>query len=325
MRELAFLHQNADRWKEFESSLDKKSECDSDELASLFIQVLDDLSYAKTFYPESSTTQYLQGLAARAHTLLYKNKRENRSRILYFWKEELPQIIRASHKELLIALTIFLAALAIGAISARHDTGFVRLILGDAYVNKTLENMCNDDPMAIYKSMQQWDMFLAITLNNVRVSFLAFAFGIFFSLGTGYILFSNGVMVGAFQYMFYQHGLLFESMLTIYIHGTLELSAIVIAGGAGIVMGNGFLFPGTYSRLESFINAARRGAKIIIGLVPIFIVAGFLEGFVTRYTEMPLALSLSIIGGSLAIIVWYFIIYPLSKKSVALDVKHTIY
>ena len=313
MRELTFLHQNADRWKQFEASLNKEYACDSDELAALFIQVLDDLSYAKTFYPDSTTTVYLQGLAARAHQLIYKNKREDKGRIRNFWREELPQVIFSARKELSIALLIFLISITLGFVSARYDAGFVRLILGDQYVNQTLENIRQDDPMAIYKSMHELDMFLAITVNNIRVSFMAFALGIFLSLGSGYILFSNGVMVGAFQYLFFERGLLGEAMLTIYIHGTLELSAIVIAGGAGMVMGNAMLFPGTYGRLDSFIRGTRKGAKIIVGLVPIFILAGSLEGFVTRHTDMPLALSLFIIISSLSLILWYFVFYPVSK------------
>lgn len=314
MRELAFLHQRAEHWKSFESALDGTASFNSDQLADLFTQLLEDLSYAQTFYPDSNTTSYLRGLAAKAHQQIYKNKPENKNRLRAFWLEELPGIMYTVRKELFVSFMIFALAISLGTLSASQDTGFVRLILGDEYVNKTLENIQKDDPMAIYKSMQPVDMFLAITLNNVRVSFLAFALGVVFSVGTGYVLFTNGVMVGAFQYMFYERGLLGEAMLSIYIHGTLELSAIVIAGCAGILMGNGLLFPGTYPRLTSFITAARKGAKIIIGLVPIFIVAGFLEGFVTRQTDMPLYLSLLIIFGSLFFIIWYFILYPIQQN-----------
>src|SRR3546814_12188447 len=102
-------------------------------------------------------------------------------------------------------------------------------------------------------------------------------------------------MLGAFQFFFYQKGLLLTSVLSIWIHGTLEISAIIIAGSAGLVMGNSLLFPGTWSRLESFRRGARRGLKIVIGLVPVFITAALLEGFVTRPTDMPLWLSVSII------------------------------
>ena len=174
----------------------------------------------------------------------------------------------------------------------------------------TVANIERGDPMAVYKQAHEMDMFLAITFNNVRVSFLAFALGLLASFGTGYLLFSNGVMIGAFHYLFYEHQLLGPSLLVVYIHGALELSAIVIAGCAGLVLGNSILFPGTYTRTQSLVRGARRGLKIVVGLVPIFVAAGFLEGFVTRHTDMPAALSLAIIAGSFGFILWYFVLYP---------------
>jgi uncharacterized membrane protein SpoIIM required for sporulation len=164
--------------------------------------------------------------------------------------------------------------------------------------------------MAVYKGHGEAEMFLLITSNNIKVAFMAFVLGVFFSIGTFWILFQNGVMLGAFQYFFYKQGLLLTSVLTIWIHGTLEISAIVIAGCAGFVMGNGLLFPETYSRLHSFKQGARQGLKIAVGLVPIFITAGFLESFVTRHTEMPVWLSLLLILSSATFILYYFILYP---------------
>jgi uncharacterized membrane protein SpoIIM required for sporulation len=199
----------------------------------------------------------------------------------------------------------------IGVISSSGDSGFVRLILGDSYVNMTLENIDKGDPMAVYKKMNGVDMFLGITFNNIRVSFFAFTMGLIFSFGTGWILLRNGIMLGAFQYFFHIHNLLLDSVLVIWIHGTLEISAIIIAGAAGLTLGNGFLFPGTYTRRQSFMIGAREGLKMIVSLIPIFIIAGFLESFVTRHTGMPIFLSLAIILGSLAFVIWYFIIYPL--------------
>ena len=196
-------------------------------------------------------------------------------------------------------------------LSTLNDAGFARLILGDTYVNMTLENIEQGNPMAVYKQAGEVDMFIAITFNNVRVAFIAFAMGLLASFGTAYVLFSNGVMLGAFHTLFLQQDYLLSSLLVVYIHGTLEISAIVIAGGAGLVMGNSLLFPGTYARGQAFMRAARRGVKVVIGLVPVFITAGFLESFVTRYTEMPLLLSLLIIGGSLGFVLWYFVVYPI--------------
>lgn len=317
MKEITFLKKNADKWQEFEALLQSPERKNPDRLSELFFELTDDLSYARTFYPGSKTVSYLNQLTSRVHREIYKNKKERSGRIFSFWKRELPLLFKKSHKQLLYSFLTFALAIIIGAVSAAHDDTFVRLILGDTYVNMTLDNIEKGDPMAVYKKMNEMDMFLGITLNNIYVSFLAFIAGLIFSFGTIYILFTNGIMLGAFQYFFYQHDLLAESMLTIWIHGTLEISAIVIAGCAGLVMGNSILFPGTLPRGTSFIRGAKQGIKIIIGLVPIFITAGFLEGFVTRHTDMPVALSLSIIFGSLAFITWYFIIYPiiLNKKT----------
>jgi len=161
-------------------------------------------------------------------------------------------------------------------------------------------------------------MFLGITINNIRVGLMAYVLGIFLGLGTLYVLMQNAIMLGSFQYFFYDKGLLWESVRTIWIHGTIEISVIIVAGCAGLVVGKGLLFPGTYTRLQSFINGIKAGLKVIISTVPFFIIAGFLEGFVTRQTQMPDWLAISIILISLALMVYYYIIYPiqLHKKEI---------
>ncbi|HEX8428575.1 stage II sporulation protein M [Hymenobacter sp.] len=306
MREAVFLRQNEARWKQYEAAAAKGP----DELAARFVALTDDLAYAQTFYPGSPTTRYLNDLTAKQHQALYKNKTEQTSRFKQFWARELPLLVARHHTPLAWSLLLFTVFTLLGALSAAYDDSFVRVVLGDAYVNKTLENIEKGDPMAVYKGMSETPMFLLITLNNIYVSLVAYAMGATLGLGTVWALFRNGVMLGSFQYFFYQKGVLLPSLLTIWIHGTLEISAIVLAGGAGFVMARGLLFPGTYSRGAAFRQAARDGLKLAIGLVPIFMVAGFLEGFVTRHTEMPVALSLSIIGLSAGFIVWYFILYP---------------
>ena len=311
MREVSFLKKNAEKWKEVEAFLSSKENVNPDKLADLFIQLTDDLSYSRTFYPGSKTTQYLNSLTAKVHQSIYKSKKERKERFIRFWKFEAPLLFYKHRMEIMISFSIFFLAMLIGVVSSAGDSGFVRLIMGDSYVNMTLENIDKGDPMAVYKQMNGVDMFLGITFNNIRVSFFAFMMGLLVSFGTAWVLLSNGIMLGAFQYFFHIHDLLFESIIVIWIHGTLEISAIVIAGAAGLVLGNSILFPGTYSRRQSFMIGSKEGLKIIVSLIPIFITAGFLESFVTRHTGMPVYLSLAIILGSLAFVVWYFIIYPL--------------
>ena len=160
-------------------------------------------------------------------------------------------------------------------------------------------------------------MFLGITVNNIRVSLYAFVMGIFLGLGTIYVIMQNAIMLGSFQYFFYEKGLLWESVRTIWIHGAIEISVIIVAGCAGLVVGRSILFPGTYTRLTSFVKGVKAGLKIVISTVPFFIIAGFLEGFVTRRTEMPDWLAILIISASFALIIFYYIVYPilLNKKN----------
>ncbi len=315
MREAAFAKQNKDKWLKFESVLRNNVQINPDELSALYVEVTDHLSYAQTFYPNSNTLRYLNGLSVLAHQKIYKTKRESRTRFITFYTKEFPLFFSKHHKQLAIAFGVFLLFSIIGAFSAATDGDFVRLVMGDGYVNMTLNNIESGDPMAVYKEMNQVDMFLGITINNITVAVYAFIYGIFLSLGTVFIMMQNGIMLGSFQYFFYDKGLLWESARTIWIHGTIEISVIIIAGCAGLVLGNSILFPGTYSRLQSFIKGAKDGLKIMLSTVPFFIIAGFLEGFVTRHTEMPDWLAIFIIGSSLFLIVYYYVIYPLRLRA----------
>jgi len=259
---------------------------------------------------------YLNSLASQAHQKIYINKKEDKNRLILFWKYEFPLFFYKYQKTLLYSFLIFAGATCIGIISALNDDSFVRLILGDGYVNETIHNIDKGDPTAIYKSGSEIGTFLGITINNIRVALLAFAFGTITSIGTAYLLFNNGVMLGAFFTFFYTRNLLFEASKSIWLHGVIEISVIIVAGCAGLVMGNSILFPKTFSRRVSFMKGAKDGLKIVISTLPFFVIAGFIEGFITRYSNMPVWLAMTIIFSSLVLIIYYYIIYPiiLNKK-----------
>ncbi|PKA99496.1 putative membrane protein SpoIIM required for sporulation [Flavobacteriaceae bacterium MAR_2009_75] len=321
MREAAFVKQNKDKWATFENALSNKTKLSPDKLSDLYIEITDHLSYAKTFYSGSNTEFYLNALASEAHQKIYKTKREPKNRIVEFWKTEFPLLFFGYQRELLISFLVFLFFSLVGAFSSANEGDFVRSILGDGYVNMTLENIEKGDPMAVYKQMGEFNMFLGITINNIRVALMAFALGILLGVGTLYVMMRNGIMMGSFQYFFYEKGLLWESARTIWIHGTIEISVIIIAGCAGLVLANGMLFPGTYTRLESFKRGVKDGLKIMLSTVPFFIIAGFLEGFVTRHTEMPDFLAVLIILCSIVLILYYYVIYPRRLHKRIQDIK----
>lgn len=307
MREALFIKQNSAKWKDYENA----ASGNPDELAERFIAITDDLAYAKTFYPKSKTTLYLNGLAAGFHQSIYKNKKEKSNRFVYFWQFELPLLFKKYHSQIFYSFAFFLIFFLIGIFSAKYDHTFVRYILGDDYVNMTEENIIKGDPFGVFKSQDEFLMFWLIAKNNITVMAITFVLGLTCSVGTLLSLFRNGLMVGCFQYLFISKGLGMQSVLVIWIHGTLEISTIILAGAAGLVLGSSLLFPGTYTRFVSLKKGARDGTKIMLGIVPIILAAAIFESFVTRHTEMPTWLSSSILIISFLFIVWYVAIYPL--------------
>jgi uncharacterized membrane protein SpoIIM required for sporulation len=299
VREGLFIKKNIDKWRKYQY----ETTTDPDEMAQQFTELVNDLGYSKTFYPHSKVTQYLNDLASRIYLNIYKNKREETSRIGRFFKTELPLTVRKHHREILYAFLIFIGFAIMAAFSAAHDETFIRGVLGDGYVEMTEDNISKGDPFGV-------------SLNNIYISFQVFVWGLFLGLGSVYELFINGVMVGSFQYYFFAKNLGWPSVLVIWIHGTLEISAIILSGAAGLIVGNSILFPGSHKRLHSLMNGAKDGLKLMISLVPILLVAAFLEGFVTRYSysSMPRWVSILILAASFTFIMWYFVWYPIQVQ-----------
>ncbi|GHE40178.1 stage II sporulation protein M [Sphingobacterium griseoflavum] len=310
MREASFIDRNKEKWVLIEENLRNKMNVEPDLLAANYMELTNDLAYAQTFYPQSKTKDYLNGLAILAHQQLYRDRKSSESQIKRFLQREIPEAIWELRRPLFYSLLIFCFSAAIGFLSAHYDLDFVRLILGDQYVDMSIKNIEIGNPAGVYAGGSEVGSALAITINNVRVAFLAFAYGIFYSVGAGYILFSNGIMVGAFHYMFYQHGVLGEAMSAIWIHGAIELSVIVIAGGCGLAIGNSILFPGSYTRLASFKRKMKTASKVLVSTVPFFVLAGFLEGFVTRHYQVSIWLCVLIITVSFWAILYFYLVRP---------------
>ena len=312
MREALFIKKNKDRWERVQNS----PSSDPDEMARDFTQLVDDLAYAKTFYPSGKVTQYINTQASRIYLGIYKNRKEENNRLIKFWKSDLPLTIRKYHGVILFSFIIFILFFMVGFFSAANDTGFVRDVLGDNYVDMTEENIRNGDPLGVYGHGNPILAWIGIMINNITVSFFYFAKGLSLGILTGTSLIKEAISLGAFEYMFFSKGLGMQAALGVLIHGLLELTAIIIACAAGFILVKSFLFPGTIKRMDSLKRGAKDGVKIVVGLMPVFMIAAFFEGFVTRYYKMPIVLNLSILAASFIFIVWYFIIYPirLTKK-----------
>jgi len=312
-----FIKKNVDKWNEYQ----RIETNDPDETAERFVTLVDDLSYAKTFYPQSKVTRWINAIAANIYQSIYKNKKEKYSRVFTFWRYELPLLFRKYHKVLLFAFLVNLFFTLIGVWGSINNEDFMRGALPGGYVDKTLDNISNGDPFGVYKSDNPFSMFVFIALNNISVAFLMAIGGLTLGIWTLFSDWQNSVMLGAFQYMFFAHGLGAESVLVIWIHGTLEILSFIVASTVGYIIGQSILFPGTYSRIQSFKRGLKDGFKIMVALVPIFITAAFFESYVTHlmsntYSKtksggLPVWGSVIILVASLAFILWYFVFYPI--------------
>jgi len=313
VKETKFIEQNKEKWQAFETLL-QSPKPSVDELSQLYIQITDDLSYAQTFYPNRSIKIYLNGLAQKIITKLQQSRKQYFKAFFYFWDTELPLVIWSARKQLFFSALVFLVAVFIGVLSTIKDPNFPTKILGAQYMQMTETNIAKGEPMDVYSHGSSVISFLQITSNNILVAFITFINGIFFTIGTLFYLLYNGIMLGAFQWYFVQKGQFINSFLSIWLHGTLEIASIIVAGGAGITLGTGMLFPGTHSRWQGFQLGARRAFKILMGTVPLFLIAGFIESFLTRYTHAPNSLKALLIASSALFIVIYFFWLPYRRR-----------
>lgn len=311
MREVYFIKQNKEKWLGIEQVVQGKIKKNPDDLSSLYINLVNDLSFAQTYYPKSNTTVYLNHLSSQIFQKIYKTKRVEENRLIYFFKTEVPLIVYENRRYLIYSFLFFIFFMLIGVLSARYDNDFANLILSEGYVNMTIENIKNGNAVGVYQDGSTWGSTIGITFNNIIVGAKLYIYGIFGGLGTLYLLMHNSIMVGTFQYFFYQHGALGDSARGIWLHGAFEIFSMVVEGMCGLILGTSILFPKTLSRFNSFKNGFKNSFKIFLSTVPFTICAGIIEGYVTRHAlNMPLSLNLFIIFGCLGIIGFYYFIYP---------------
>lgn len=311
MREVAFIKQNKEKWLNIEQIIEGKIKKNPDDLSAMYINLTNDLSFSQTYYPKSKTTIYLNYLSSRVFQRIYKTRRIERNRLLYFFKTEVPLLMYDYRRYLLYAFTFFFLFTLVGFLSAYYQPEFMNAFLGDGYVNVTIENIKNGDTMGVYKDGSNWGNAIGIILNNLEVGAYMYLFGIFAGIGTFFSLMMNSVMLGSFQSLFIEYGGLTDSLKGIWLHGTFEIFGMVVEAMAGLVLGASVLFPKTFSRINSLKIGFKDSIKIFLSTVPFTIMAGIIEGFITRYAlDMHISINLMIIFGSLLLIGGYYIVYP---------------
>src|SRR6218665_1961530 len=181
MKETSFIEQNKKKWLKFQQLASSESS-EPETLSDLYTDITDDLSYAQTFYNKRTVRVYLNQLAQSIHNLVHQERSESLRKLITAWRISIPLEIYRARKTMFFALIVALFWIALGSITTINNPDFAKLVLNERYVFVTNENIAKGDPLAIYKTQSQMTMFIDITINNIRVAFMSFIFGIIFGI-----------------------------------------------------------------------------------------------------------------------------------------------
>lgn len=311
MKEGIFIRKNKEKWQHYEECLHSfKGSMSAEELATSYQEVLSDLAYAQTQFPNSRIVYYLNTMSKELHEKVYAPRVNTFQHFMRMLTEEIPGIVARARFELLLSLVLFSAFVLAGVIFSVRDEGYITEVLGERYVEMTLQNIAAGKPTDVYSGGSMLGSFLSIMENNLWVTFKMYGCGVLPFIGPLLFIKPNGLMLGCFQSLFFLHGVGFQSMTAIWIHGAFEISSLVIAAGAAFRLSRGWVFPGTYPRAVAFRRTGMESIKILASVVPLFIVAAFFEGFITRQVQYPLIVKLLLIFGSFSFIIFYYVVMP---------------
>jgi len=245
------------------------------ELGVLYRQIAADLATVREDPLSRPWAAYLNRLLARAHNLIYMGHSARPRGIWEFYRHDFPRIFRQTWKYTALAFTLFIAGAMAGFFASLGDPSLQRFFLGPA-MSGTIDRreMWTHSVLTVKPLASS-----SIMTNNLSVSFTLFAAGIMAGVGTLYLLAMNGVLVGVISAACWQAGMSLQLWSFLAPHGILELPAIFIAGGGGLLLARGLLFPGELPRRESLAFYGAQGVRLALGIIPLLIVAGVLEGF----------------------------------------------
>jgi len=305
-----WLNQRTPYWRRLEELLDRTdrggiktlARDELRELGRLYRQIAADLATVREDAGSVRFAAYLNQLLARAHNTIYSADRPTSSGIVRFFRATFPQAFRENAGYCLVALLLFLGAGIVGAALTVQDPDFKLKVLGAEMVD-TIErremwthSIVGMKPVASSRIMT----------NNMGVAFTMFASGITGGVGTIYMMAFNGLLIGVIGAACALAGMSLPLWSFVAPHGALELPAIFIAGGAGLRLGRGLLFPGFLPRRDSLAQAGAEAVKLVLGCIPILIIAGIIEAFISP-TDLAIPMKFALSGALFALLTLYLL------------------
>lgn len=312
MNEVSFVNERKDTWQELEfilKNLNKTGKHPENidilhRLLFLYQSACEHLSVARTRYGNTSTVEYLNNLVARAHQAIYVTKPNSFSRLLKFFMNGFPSLLKKEGRLVLISTGIFVFFFFFSFFFTAFNEKYALSFVPAEYVEAIKGN--SGQAVSINYSVAS----VAIFTNNIRVGIMAFALGITFGIGTVYVLASNGLLLGALAAVALNSGNSYTFWALIAPHGVPELFCIFICGGAGLLIAKSMLFPQIQSRRISFIHGGKRAVMLLSGTIPLFVLAGFTEGY---FTPLPIDPLYKYAGAALWLVLLIFYIFMKKK------------
>jgi uncharacterized membrane protein SpoIIM required for sporulation len=270
------------------------------ELALLYRQTASDLATIREDASSRNLTHYLNQLLGRAHNLIYMGRRARGGGIISFYRDTFPEIFHETLPYTFAAFAIFLALAAAGMMMAIVDPRLQQYMLSSAMMDTIAKRQMWTQSVVAIKPLAS----SAIMTNNLTVTLTTFALGITAGIGTIYLLAYNGFLLGVVTAACWQAGMADKLYSFVAPHGVLELPAIFMSGGAGLLLAKGLLFPGNLPRKDSIAYEGGRAVKLILGIIPMLIVAGTIEGFVSP-SDLPVALKYTLAAGLFGLLLLY--------------------
>ena len=259
------------------------------DLGLLYRQAAADLSTVRADHTSRSLEAYLNRLVGRAHNLVYSGRRVSFWTLWEFLAHGYPRLLRRMLPYLWLATAVFLACFALGMLITTLRPDFAVLWLGPGMMDKINRHEMWTDAVLSMKPQAA----SGIMTNNMSVCFMTFAAGITGGLGTLFLLFNNGLQIGAVLACCAQHRMAGSLLAFMVSHGALEIPSIMLAGAAGLRLGAGILFPGQLRRRDALAKAGSEAVQLVSATIPLLIIAGCFEGFLSP-THAPVALKCAV-------------------------------
>ncbi|MGD8370714.1 MAG: stage II sporulation protein M [Syntrophobacterales bacterium] len=283
------------------------------DIGRLYREATADLARLQAFQQEGSLPEelvdYLNSLVARAHGQIYRSPSPGWSKLWGFLRTTFPATFRETAPWTLFALGIFGLGFAYGLIAGLIDDTFIPLIAPPHLIQQVEEGKVWFDSILAIRPLAS----SLIMTNNISVTFMAFALGMTFGLGTIYIMAFNGLLLGTLAALCHLHGLDVDFWSFVLPHGVIELTTIFIAGGGGLFLGSALLAPGDLSRKEALVQRGRKAVQLILGCVPLLILAGIVEGFFSP-SHLPPWSKFILAALLLALLLCYLLLPPPHRR-----------